>query len=291
MSSATNVRGRRGKRMISLLFSAGCLMATLLCLMMLLVLLWSVISEGAAWLNWDFLNNFLSRHPEKAGIKSALAGSLWLTAFTALFSLPLGIGAAVYLEEYAANNLWRKMIQLNISNLAGVPSIVYGILGLGLFVQAFSLGRSIISGALTLSLVVLPIIILATQEALRGVPDSIRHASYALGATRWQTVYCQVLPASLPGIMTGVILALSRAVGEAAPLVAVGALTWVTFVPSSPMDQFTSLPIQIFSWAARPRAEFHQIAGAAIIVLLLVLISMNTIAVVVRYKYGKRMRW
>ena len=282
---------QRKTRLASWLFATGCLVATLICVGMLLVLLYSVVVEGAAWLNWQFLTSFPSRHPEQAGIKSALAGSLWLTAFTAMISLPLGVGAAVYLEEYASHGLWRKVFQVNISNLAGVPSIVYGILGLALFVQTFALGRSIISGALTLSLVVLPIVILATQEALRGVPDSIRHASYALGATCWQTVWCQVLPAALPGIMTGVILALSRAIGEAAPLVAIGAMAYVPFVPSAPTDQFTALPIQIFNWSARPQPEFHQIAGAAIIVLLVMLVSMNTIAVFVRYRYGKRIQW
>ena len=291
MTSATNIRRRRRIRIVSWLFSACCLLATLMCVGILLVLLWSIVEEGWAWLNLDFLRNFPSRYPQRAGIKSALAGSLWLMSLTALFSLPLGVGAAVYLEEYAANNRWRKLIQTNISNLAGVPSIVYGILGLGLFVQTFALGRSIISGALTLTLVVLPIIILATQEALRSVPDSIRHASYALGATRWQTVWCQVLPASVPGVMTGVILALSRAIGEAAPLVAAGAVAYVPFVPSSLADQYTALPIQIFNWSSRPQADFHQVAGAAIIVLLAVLVTMNTVAVFVRYRYGKRIRW
>lgn len=291
MTTPLRMRQRRRFRIVSHLFSAGCLAATVLCVGMLLVLVLNVAKQGAAWLDTDFLRNFPSRHPEKAGIRSALAGSLWLTTLTALISLPLGVGAAVYLEEYAKKGRWRELVQVNISNLAGVPSIVYGILGLGLFVQAFALGRSIISGALTLSLVVLPIIILATQEALRGVPDSIRHASYALGATRWQTVWCQVLPASLPGIMTGVILALSRAIGEAAPLVAVGAVAYVPFVPGGVLDPFTALPIQIFNWSSRPQPEFHQTAGAAIIVLLVVLVTMNTTAVFVRYRYGKRTRW
>jgi len=291
MISPSKVARRRRNRIASVVFACSCTLAALTCIAMLLVLIWSVLNQGASWLDVDFLTSFPSRFPEKAGIKSALAGSLWLTGLTALISLPLGVGAAVYLEEYAGQNRFRQFIQLNISNLAGVPSIVYGILGLGLFVQTFALGRSVISGALTLSLVVLPIVILATQEALRGVPDSIRHASYALGATRWQTVWRQVLPASLPGIMTGVILALSRAIGEAAPLVAVGALTYVPFVPSGPTDQFTSLPIQIFNWSARPQEEFHQIAGAAILVLLVVLVTMNAVAVFVRYRFGKRIRW
>lgn len=263
----------------------------MLCVAMLVILIWSIVSAGAAWLNWNFLTSFPSRHAEEAGIWSALAGSLWLTALTALFSLPVGVGAAIYLEEYAANSRWKRLVQTNIANLAGVPSIVYGILGLGLFVQGLALGRSVISGALTLSLVVLPIVILATQEALRGVPDSIRHASYALGATRWQTVRQQVLPAATPGIMTGVILALSRAIGEAAPLVAVGAMTYVPFVPTGISDQFTALPIQIFNWAARPQAEFHNVAAAAIIVLLIVLVCMNAVAVFLRYRFGKRVKW
>jgi phosphate transport system permease protein len=195
------------------------------------------------------------------------------------------------LEEYAKASRWRSLVQLNISNLAGVPSIVYGILGLGLFVRALMLQRSILAGALTLTLVVLPIIILAAQEALRAVPDSIRRASYALGATRWQTVRYQVLPASLPGIMTGVILAISRALGEAAPLVAIGAATYITFVPKSLQDEFSALPVQIFDWASRPQAEFRDVAAAGIIVLLALLLVMNAGAVFVRYRYGQRIRW
>ncbi len=282
---------QRRRRIIARVFAFSCATAAALCVVLLFLLVGKIFSEGAAWLNWDFLWNLPSRHPEKAGIKSALAGSLWLTGLTAVISLPVGIGAAVYLEEYAAVSRWKKLFQINIANLAGVPSIVYGILGLAVFVQLFAMGSSVIAGALTLSLVILPIIILATQEALRGVPDSIRYASYALGATRWQTVRHQVLPAAIPGIMTGVILALSRAIGEAAPLVAVGAMAYVPFVPSGPTDQFSALPIQIFNWAARPKAEFHQIAGAAIIVLLFVLICMNVTAVALRHFYGKRVRW
>lgn len=282
---------RRRPRFMSALFTSGCIVATLLCLSMLLVLMVSVFREGMAWLDWDFLNNFPSRHADQAGIKSALAGSLWLTGLTAMLSLPIGVGAAIYLEEYSSTSRWKKLVQINIANLAGVPSIVYGILGLALFVQGIGWGRSVLAGAATLSLVVLPIVILATQEALRGVPDSIRHASYALGATRWQTVRQQVLPAALPGIMTGVILALSRAIGEAAPLVAVGAMAYVPFVPSGPNDQFTALPIQIFNWTSRPQAEFHSVAAAAIIVLLVVLVCMNAVAVLVRYRYGKRVKW
>jgi phosphate transport system permease protein len=218
-------------------------------------------------------------------------GSLWLIGLTAMFSIPTGVGAAVYLEEYVASSWWKKLIQLNISNLAGVPSIVYGILGLGLFVRGMQLERSVIAGALTLSLVVLPIVILSTQEALRAVPSTIRQASYALGATRWQTVWRQVLPASLPGVMTGVILAIARALGEAAPLVVIGAVAFVAFVPQSLSDEFSAMPLQIFTWAEKPQKEFHGLASAAIVVLLAVLIVLNTGAVLVRAKYGRRIKW
>jgi phosphate transport system permease protein len=288
MTENVLVSRRHRMRILSAAFTLCCFAATMTCLTLLVVLLWNIFSQGATWLSWEFLDNFPSRHPEKAGIKSALAGSLWLSGLTALISLPVGVGTAVYLEEYAAANRWNKLVQINIANLAGVPSIVYGILGLALFVQAFAMGRSVIAGALTLSLVVLPIIILATQEALRTVPASIRHASYALGATRWQTTWCQVLPAATAGIMTGVIMALSRAIGEAAPLIAVGAMAYVPFVPTGPSDQFTALPIQIFNWTARPQAEFHHVAAAAIIVLLVVLVCMNALAVFVRYHFGKQ---
>lgn len=278
-------------RIINFLFTSACFLATMTCVLLLFVLIWNLILQGKDWLNWNFVDSFPSRFPHKAGIKSALYGSIWLISLTALFSVPLGVGAAVYLEEYSPKTRWRKLIQLNISNLAGVPSIVYGILGLALFVRALNFERSILSGALTLTLVVLPIIILASQEALRSVPDSIRRSAYALGATRWQTVWYQVLPASLPGIMTGVILSLSRALGEAAPLIVVGAFAYVPFVPEKLTDEFTALPIQIFNWTARPQEDFHHIAAAGILVLLIVLVSMNAIAVFVRHKYGKKIRW
>lgn len=281
---------RRG-RIMNGLFTGACFLATITCVVVLLVLIWNIILQGKSWLNWGFIDHLPSRFPHKAGIKTALWGSIWLISLTALFSVPLGVGASVYLEEYAPRSRWRKLIQLNIANLAGVPSIVYGILGLGLFVRALAFERSILSGALTLTLVVLPIVILASQEALRAVPDSIRRSAYALGATRWQTVWYQVLPASLPGIMTGVILALSRALGEAAPLLLVGAMAYVPFVPEKLSDEFTALPIQIFNWTSRPQEEFHHLAAAGILVLLIVLVSMNAIAVFVRHKYGKKIRW
>lgn len=275
----------------SRLFGWLCAAATAICLLALIGLLVNVLVNGLPWLSWTLVSSYPSRSPEKAGVLSALVGSLWLIGLTALFSIPTGVGAAVYLEEYSANSWWKRLVQLNISNLAGVPSIVYGILGLGLFVRAMSLDRSVIAGALTLTLVVLPIVILSTQEALRAVPGTIRNASYALGATRWQTVWNQVLPAALPGVMTGVILAIARALGEAAPLVAIGAATYVAFLPQSLADEFSALPLQIFNWAGRPQDEFHGLASAAIVVLLAVLILMNAGAVFVRAKYGRRIKW
>ena len=265
----------------------------------------SALCSGGYWSRvGTFLQSTPSRRPSDAGVMPAVLGSVWLIALTALIAVPLGVGAAVYLEEYAANSRWRRLVQLNIANLAGVPSIVYGILGLAVFVRTitvsvggtelhfgFGLGRVILSGALTLTLVVLPIVILAAQEALRAVPGSIRQASFALGATRWQTVRLQVLPAALPGIMTGVILAVSRALGEAAPLVAVGAVGYISRAPTSPMQDFTALPLQIFQWAGRPQEEFHSLASAAIIVLLVVLIVMNAGAIYLRQRFGSRIRW
>lgn len=291
MSLTKSSAYRRRRAFMSRAFAVLCLLTTVLCVLVLVLLLASIFYRGFPWLTTRLLTSYPSRFPEKAGILPALVSSIWLIGLTTLISVPIGVGAAVYLEEYAKASRWRNLVQLNISNLAGVPSIVYGILGLGLFVRAMMLQRSILAGALTLSLVVLPIIILAAQEALRAVPDSIRRASYALGATRWQTVRHQVLPASLPGIMTGVILAISRALGEAAPLVVIGAATFMTFVPSSPMDSFSSLPVQIFDWAGRPQADFRDVAGAGIIVLLALLMVMNAGAVFVRYRYGQRIRW
>ncbi len=269
-------------------FAAVCLACALVGVAMLAVLLIGILREGTSRLSLDFLNSFPSRFPDRAGIKSALYGTLWLMGFTALFSVPVGIGAAVYLEEYAPRNWLTRIIQTNIANLAGVPSIVYGILGLAVFVRALALQRSVLAGALTMALLVLPIIIIDAPEALRAVPPSIREASYALGATRWQTVRSQVLPVAMPGILTGIILALSRAVGETAPLIMISGLTYVAFTPSGPLDDFTVLPIQIFNWTSRPQAGFHENAAAAIIVLLVVLLTMNLGAILLRNRYQKR---
>lgn len=253
-------------------------------IVILAVLLFHVTREGIRWLDLQFLTEFPSRFPEQAGIKSALWGTVWLITLTAGISIPVGVAAAIYLEEFSPKNRLSQLIEVNIGNLAGVPSIVYGILGLVLFVRFLALGRSVLAGSLTMTLLILPVIIIAAREALRAVPDSIRHAAFALGATRWQAVRAQVLPVALPGILTGVILALSRAIGETAPLVMIGALTYVAFVPEGPMDAFTALPIQIFNWASRPQENFHQLAAAGIIVLLVTLLLMNATAVWIRQR-------
>lgn len=280
------VRRRRWGRAFELL----CLGTTVVGVIFLAILLVDILIDGAGWLTGTFFTESPSRIPSRAGIKPALAGTLWLMGLVALIAFPLGVAAAVYLEEYAARSWVQSVIQTNIANLAGVPSIVYGILGLAVFVRwmfALTGGRSVLSGALTISLLVLPVIIIAGQEAIRAVPSSIREASYGLGATRWQTVRHHVLPNALPGIMTGTILALSRAIGETAPLIMMGALTFIAFVPDGPRDAFTVLPIQIFNWASRPQDEFRNLAAAAIIVLLVLLLSMNGLAIWMRNKYRK----
>ena len=265
--------------------------ATLFSIVVLFVLLGTVIAEGGSSLFRSFpqfLTSAPSRFPDEAGIRVAILGTIWMMAFTTLFSFPIGVGASIYLEEYAPRHWLTRLIQINIANLAGVPSIVYGMLGLALFVRAMALDRSILAGALTMSLLILPIIIIASQEALRSVPLSMRQASYALGATRWQTLWHVVLPQAVPGILTGTILALSRGIGETAPLLMVGALTYIAFSPSSPMDPFVALPIQIFSWTSRPQEEFRAIAASGIIVLLVALLAMNAVAIVLRNKFQKR---
>ncbi|MEM6331418.1 MAG: phosphate ABC transporter permease PstA [Planctomycetota bacterium] len=290
-AAAAAAAGLRRRKRVSSAFAWLCFAATAACLVILAVLLGAIFYQGVPWLSWTLLTNNASEAPEDAGIKAALVGSLWLIAITGAIAVPIGVGAAVYLEEYAPSSWWRRLIQLNIANLAGVPSIVYGILGLGLFVRTMGLGKSVLAGALTLALVVLPIVILATQEALRAVPGSIRQASFALGATRWQTIWRQVLPAATPGIMTGVILAISRALGEAAPLVAVGAAIDMTFLPATLGDAYSGMPLLIFYWAGHSNPQFHQLAGAAIVVLLLVLILLNSGAVLLRYRYSRRINW
>jgi len=255
----------------------------------LAVLLIDALLDGWPRLNWPFLTSFPSRKPEQAGILSALVGTTSLMLLTAAAALPLGVGAAIYLEEYAKTHWMARLIEVNVANLAGVPSILYGLLGLQVFVRALGLGRSLLAGALTMALLVLPILVLATREALRAVPVSIREASYALGASRWQTIWHQVLPLALPGILTGSILAFSRAIGEAAPLITIGALTYIAFLPDSLTAPFTALPIQIFNWVSRPQKGFFVNAAAGIIVLLVVLLVMNGIAVYVRQRFQKRL--
>ena len=278
----------RRRRSAGVIFHALCAGAALLGVVALVVLLGDVLIDGAGEIDRAFLTSFASRLPQRAGIKAALVGTLWVLSLTAIISFPLAVGAAIYLEEYAPRNWITRAIQINIANLAGVPSIVYGIMGLALFVRALGLGRSVLSGALTLSILILPVIILASQEAIRAVPDSIRQAAYGLGATRWQAVGLQVLPIALPGILTGTILALSRAIGETAPLIMIGGLSFVAFVPRGPLDQFTVLPLQIFNWMSRPQEEFRALAAGAIIVLLIVLLLMNAAAILLRNRYQKR---
>ena len=268
-----------------MVFATVCFVATVFGIVVLTALIADVAITGLTWLDWQFLTEFPSRRPAEAGILSAIVGSLWLMGLTALFSVPLGVGAAIYLEEYASQGWFLRIIQVNIANLAGVPSVIYGILGLALFVRYFAFERSLLAGSLTMSLLILPIIVISTQEALRSVPDSLRDAAFALGATRWQVIYSHVLPAALPGILTGVILSLSRAIGETAPLIMIGALTFIAFLPQGVMDAFTVLPIQIFNWTARPQAEFQNLAAAAILVLMVFLFFMNLSAILLRNYY------
>lgn len=272
------------------LFSMFCGMVTWSGVLLLVVLLYQVSIDGFRWLDWQFIDSFPSRFPERAGIKSALVGTIWLISLVALISIPVGVSTALYLEEFAGKGKISKIIEVNIANLAGVPSIVYGILGLAIFVRYMALERSLVSGALTMSLLILPVIIIASREAIKTVPMSIRYAAYSLGATKWQTAWAHVLPASFPGIMTGVILALSRAIGETAPLIMIGALTFVAFLPEGPMDSFTALPIQIYNWVSRPQQEFHELAAAGIIILLTVLLLMNASAIYIRNKTERRLK-
>ncbi|MFT7131421.1 MAG: phosphate transport system permease protein [Cyclobacteriaceae bacterium] len=283
------VIGRRSgslqrRHLYSRAFRIACIGFTMTAVGVLGLLLYQVAAAGLPWLDMQFLTSFPSRFPERAGVRSALYGTLWVVSFTAMISLPVGVLAAIYLEEYAPASTMTRIIEINIANLAGVPSIVYGILGLAVFVRFLGLERSVIAGALTMSLLILPVIIISAKEAIRAVPSSIRLAAFAVGATQWQVVRSHVLPSAIPGILTGVILALSRAIGETAPLIMIGALTYVAFVPDGPMDEFTALPIQIFNWTSRPQAEFHELAAAGIIVLLAVLLTMNAVAVFIRYQ-------
>jgi phosphate transport system permease protein len=265
------------------------LAATCAGLVALAILLWTILERGVPWLSWHLITDMPSRKPEEAGLNSALFGTIWVISLTALFAFPLGVGAAVFLEEYAPKNRLTRLLNLNISNLAGVPSIVYGLLGLGIFVQFMQIGRVILAGALTLALLSLPVIIIATQEAIRAVPISLRQAAYGVGATRWQVIRSHVLPAALPGILTGTILSISRAIGETAPVLVVGASAYIATRPSSFFDGYTVLPMQIYGWTQRSQDEFKNgLAPAGIIVLRAVLLVMNAAAILLRQKYSNR---
>jgi phosphate transport system permease protein len=276
-------RRRRGR-----IFAALALAATLVGLSAVVVVLFDLIGDGLPRLSWDFVTSFPSRLASRAGIWAAAVGSFWVLLLTAAIAFPLGVGTAIWLEEYAPDTTARRLIQRNIANLAAVPSVVYGILGLAVFVRAFGFGRSLLAGAATLALLILPIIIIAAQEAIRAVPRGVRLGSYALGATRWQVVSRQVLPRALPGIMSGTILALSRALGEAAPLIVIGAVGYVAFLPTSPLDGFSALPVQIFEWIGRPQPAFGELAASGIVVLLVVLLSMNAIAILIRNRFDDK---
>ncbi len=284
-------------------FPVAGLLATIISLGILFVLIIDVLKDGYMRLNLQFLTNYPSRIPEKAGILSAWVGTLWIMVLTALFIFPVGVASGIYLEEYAKPGKMKDFLEINISNLAGVPSIIYGLLGLQIFVYFFKLDRSVLAGALTLSLVVLPIVIVATRESLKAVPLSLREASFALGANKLQTILFQVLPSAFSGILSGVILSMSRAIGETAPLITIGALTYIAFLPAGPFttefpfitlqglkDYFTVLPIQVFNWVSRPQKGFHSDAAAGIIILLIISLFINFMAIYLRIKFEKYMR-
>jgi phosphate transport system permease protein len=263
-----------------------------------------MVMDGAHRLSWDFFANFPSRHAENAGILSAWVGSTLVMLVTAITAIPIGVAGAVYLEEYAPKNWMTDIIEINVTNLAGVPSIIYGLLALGLFVYKFGFGQSILSAGLTLALLILPVVIVATREAIRSIPGVIREGAYALGATKWQTTADHILPYSIPGILTGVIIGLARAIGETAPIITIGALTFIAFLPPAPFTgdppagpfdwlfaPFTVMPIQMFNWTSRPEAAFHQNAAAAGLVLVVMTLSMNALAIYIRYRLRKNIKW
>lgn len=324
-------RKLRIRHTISAVFEWVCFFCTWIGIFVLVVLLCAVVYKAWGWLDWQFLTSKNSTFPQKAGVMTSLWGTFWLMLFSSMFSIPVGVGAAIYLEEFAKDHWTTRFIRLNIANLAGIPSIVYGLLGLTVFVHFFHLfegqpfhrviylgpymlnirlpfDRSVISGALTLGLMILPVIIIASQEALRAVPQSIRHAAYALGATKWQTIWYQVLPASLPGIMTGVILAVSRAIGETAPLIVVGSASFLMVPPGNisnitdviykfqgvldiPYASYTALPYDIYNWVKRPQSDFEHVAAAGILVLIVMLLVLNGLAIFIRSRFEKNLRW
>jgi phosphate transport system permease protein len=282
-----NIKKNRIKDQAFKVWGIAC---TFLGLVLLSIFIGSIIIDGLQRIDWDFITGLPSRKAENAGIFTALMGSVWILIFTTIIALPVGIAAAIYLEEYAKQSKLASLLEVNISNLAGVPSIIYGLLGLEVFVRIMEMGASVLAGSFTLALLILPIVIVSTRESIKAVPKSIRDASFALGASKWQTVSQQLLPASFGGILTGIILALSRAVGETAPLIVIGALAYVPFAPSSPMDEFSVLPIQIFNWISRPQHGFETNAAAAIIILLLITFVMNGIAVYFRNRWQSKFK-
>lgn len=274
-----------------IIFHRFALICTLFGVIILTLLLVSIGSNGIGRIGWDFFTNGPSARPLRAGIYTALFGTIWMMFLTAIISFPIGIGAAIYLEEYNKKSRLAGILEINIANLAGVPSIIYGLLGLQIFARTLMLGNSLLAGAFTLALLILPVVIVSTREALRNVPYTIREASYALGASKWQTIWTQVLPASMSGILTGVILALSRAIGETAPLVVLGAATFVSTIPTGVMDKYTVIPIQIYNWVSRPDPKFAQNAAGAILVLLFITFIMNGIAIYLRNRSQKKIKW
>jgi len=271
-------------------FKALGMLFTLFGVSILVVLIYNILHIGFTRISWDFITSLPSRKPEEAGIYTAIIGTLDLMLLTVIFAIPIGVGAGIYLEEYSKKSKLSSLLEINISNLAGVPSIIYGLLGLGIFVRYFNFGGSILAGSLTLSLLILPIIIVATREAIKAVPPSLKEASFALGASKWQTISNVVLPSSFGGIITGIILSLSRAIGETAPLIVVGAMAYVPFVPHSLFDTFSVLPMQIFNWTTRPQEGFAVAASAAILILLLITFIMNGIAVYFRNRWQKKLK-
>lgn len=293
----------RHKRWDLLVLAAG-IIALMIAVLTFIALFGNMVIDGMPRLTWEFFTSFPSRKPEAAGILSAWVGTTLVMLVTAAAAVPLGVAAGVYLEEYAPKNLITEIIEINVTNLAGVPSIIYGLLALGLFVYQFGLGQSILSAGLTLALLILPIVIVATREAIRSIPVSIREGSYALGATKWQTVADHVLPYSAAGILTGVIIGLARAIGETAPIITIGALTFIAFLPPSPiqdtfpflsfewlMDPFTVMPIQMFNWISRPQEAFQHNAAAAGLVLVIMTLLMNGLAIYLRYRLRKNIKW
>lgn len=272
-------------------FKVFAIFCTLVGLVLLSIFIINIVKQGIGRLDMDFMTNYASRKAEKAGILAGWVGTVWIFVLTALIALPLGVSAGVYLEEYNKKGRLSTILEINIANLAGVPSVIYGLLGMAVFVYFFHFGQSLLAASFTLALMILPIIVVATREAIKAVPNTIREAAYGMGASKWQTIWTQVLPASIGGIMTGAILALSRIVGETAPLILVGAAASIRFTPNTPMDEFTVLPMQIYDWATRPQEEFQENAAAAIIVLLLITFALNGAAIYFRNKWQKKIKW